>query len=174
MFIKLQVEKNRHSGGLRVTINFDRNAPNFSFDEHDITWAPTVEELDFVIETYEMISKNNTRVQTSDLEIANTVTNNSVENKTEESSSEPVYKKKSNFGPLEGEIDIKEDSSDQVFEKKEEEKDIFVQADDKTIDDVIKRKSVKVGEALILDEGDKSIIDKMLKKREKNKDKSES
>jgi len=57
VFIKLQIEKSRHAGGLMLTINFDKNAPNFSIDKDRIRWAPTFEELDFVIETFEIISK---------------------------------------------------------------------------------------------------------------------
>ena len=56
-------------------------------------------------------------------------------------------------------------------EKKADEKEIFVQVDDKTIDEALKRKGVSVEEAFIVDEDDKSIIDKMLKKRGKGKNK---
>jgi len=174
VFIKLQIEKNQHSKGLMIKINFDRDAPNFSIDERGINWTPNFEELDFVIETYEVISNNKNKIEKSNDEIKNTIPEDLPYNDKEEYKSEPFKRKTSVFEPLKGEIDFKNDQTDPVFEKREEEKEIFVQADDKTIDDALKRKGVGVGEALILDKEDKSIIDKMLKKRGKNKENNES
>ena len=87
-------------------------------------------------------------------------------------SDEPSERKVATFEPLEGDIGFKESPSESVLDKKDDEEEIFVQVDEKTIDAALKRESVGVGEALILDKDDKSIIDKMLKKREKNKDKT--
>ena len=72
---------------------------------------------------------------------------------------------------MKGGLDVRKNSTDSYSEKKDDEKEIFVQVDDKTIDEALKRKGVDVEEALILDKQDKGIIDRMVKKRGKDKDK---
>ena len=173
VFIKLQIEKDHSSGDLMLILNFDKNAPNFLMDKDTIRWSPTSEELDLVLETYEITSKKKNRVERYDEEVRNTIPYPHSDDKTEVSlSDEPSERKIATFEPLEGDIGFKESPSESVLDKKDDEEEIFVQVDEKTIDAALKRESVGVGEALILDEDDKSIIDKMLKKREKNKDKT--
>ncbi len=173
VFIKLQIEKDHSSGDLMLILNFDKNAPNFLMDKDTIRWSPTSEELDLVMETYEITSKKKNRVERYDEEVRNTIPYPHSDDKTEVSlSDEPSERKVATFEPLEGDIGFKESPSESVLDKKDDEEKIFVQVDEKTIDAALKRESVGVGEALILDEDDKSIIDKMLKKREKNTDKT--
>ena len=173
VFIKLQIEKDHSSRDLMLILNFDKNAPNFLMDKDTIRWSPTSEELDLVMETYEIISKKKNRVERYDEEVSNTIPYPHSDDKTEVSlSDEPSERKVATFEPLEGDIGFKESPSESVLDKKDDEEEIFVQVDEKTIDAALKRERVGVGEALILDEDDKSIIDKMLKKREKNKDKT--
>lgn len=173
VFIKLQIEKDHSSGDLMLILNFDKNAPNFLMDKDTIRWSPTSEELDLVLETYEITSKKKNRVERYDEEVRNTIPYPHSDDKTEVSlSDEPSERKVAKFEPLEGDIGFKESPSESVLDKKDDEEEIFVQVDEKTIDAALKRESVGVGEALILDKDDKSIIDKMLKKREKNKDKT--
>ncbi len=62
VFIKLQIEKNHSSGDLILVLNFDKNAPNFSMDKDMMRWYPTFEELDLVMETYEIASKRKTAI----------------------------------------------------------------------------------------------------------------
>jgi len=171
VFIKLQIEKSRHAGGLMLTINFDKNAPNFSIDKNIISWAPTSEELDFVIETFEIISKRKNEEDRRDEEIRDDASRFPSDHKMEDSFSKSSEKKIATFKPLKGEFDVVKNSPESYSEKKDDEKEIFVQVDDKAIDEALKRKSVDVGEAFIVDEEDKGIIDKMLKKRGKDKDK---
>jgi len=173
VFIKLQIEKDHSSGDLMLILNFDKNAPNFLMDKDTIRWSPTSEELDLVMETYEITSKKKNRVERYDEEVRNAIPYPHSDDKTEVSlSDEPSERKIATFEPLEGDIGFKESPSESVLDKKDDEEKIFVQVDEKTIDAALKRESVGVGEALILDEDDKSIIDEMLKKRGKNKDKT--
>ena len=171
VFIKLQIEKSRHAGGLMLTINFDKNAPNFLIDKDMISWTPTFEELDFVIETFEIISKRKNREDRHPEEIRDDASHFPSDHKKGDSSSESSEKKIATFEPLKGGFDVIRNSPDSSSEKKDDEKEIFVQVDDKTIDEALKRKGVDVEEALILDEQDKGIIDRMVKKRGKGKDK---
>ena len=194
VFITLQIEKNRSSGDLMLVLSFDKNAPNFSMDGDTIRWAPTFEELDLVMETYEITSKKKNRVERCDEEVRNTVPYpHSDEQKEVSSSDEPSEQKIATFEPLEENVDVKEslsdpvldkkddgegrvfaqvdeDASDPVLDKKGDEGEVFVQVDERTIEAALEKKRVGVGEALILDKDDKSIIDRMLKKKEKDKD----
>ena len=93
VFIKLQIEKSQHAGGLMLTINFDKNAPNFSMDEDMIRWGPTFEELDFIIETFEIISKRKNKEDRPPEEIRDDASHFPSDQKTEDSFSESSEKK---------------------------------------------------------------------------------
>ena len=94
-----------------------------------------------------------------------------MEDKTEEPSNDSSEKRIAVLKPLSGELDTPSNTPSFYSGKKDAEKRIFVQVDDKTIDEALKRKGIEIGEAFIVDDDDKSIIDKMLKKRGKDKDK---
>ena len=57
IYVSLQLEKDQMSGDLLLCIQFDRTAPNFFTDKNEITWCPTIEELDFISEAFGMIAK---------------------------------------------------------------------------------------------------------------------
>ena len=57
LFIKVQLEKEQHTGELILNIYFDKNAPNFFFTNDTISWYPTIDEIDFINETSSLISK---------------------------------------------------------------------------------------------------------------------
>jgi hypothetical protein len=194
VFMELQIGRDHSSGDLMLILNFNKNAPNFSIDKDMIRWSPTFEELDLVMETYELTSKKKNRVERCDEVVKNTNPFPHSDDKIEVSPSDnPSEQKIAVYEPLEGNISFKENHSESfldkkddeektsaqvdektsgsVLDKKDNEEDIFIQVDEDTIDEAIKKKSVDVGEALILDKDDKSIIDRMLKKRGKTKDK---
>lgn len=172
VFIKLQIEKDYNSGDLMLVLNFDKNAPNFSTNTDTIRWAPTFEEIDLVMETYKIISKKKNRVKRCDEEIKDIILFPHSDDKTEVSSPDETSEQKiDTFEPLEENIDFKESPSKSVLDKKDNDEEVFIQADGKIIDAMLKRESVDTDESLFLDESDKSIIDRTLKKREKTKDK---
>ena len=55
--VKLQIEKDRNSGKLTLNVHFDKDTPNFYTDKNVLSWSPTIEEIGFVNEAFEMISK---------------------------------------------------------------------------------------------------------------------
>lgn len=57
IYLSLQLDKDQVSGELILNIQFDKNAPNFSMDKGIISWYPTTQELDFVSEAFEAITK---------------------------------------------------------------------------------------------------------------------
>ncbi len=63
IFVKLQIEKDENSGGLMLNIHFNKDVPNFFTEEDVISWRPTIEEINFVNEAFEMISKRKSHKQ---------------------------------------------------------------------------------------------------------------
>lgn len=59
IFIKLQLEKNPDTNHLMLRAHFDNNAPNFTYSTNEISWIPTPEELDFLKESFTMITQMN-------------------------------------------------------------------------------------------------------------------
>lgn len=57
IYVSLQLEKDVTSGELMITIQFDRNAPNFFTNKNMISWSPTNEELNFINEAFGTINK---------------------------------------------------------------------------------------------------------------------
>jgi hypothetical protein len=57
IYVSLQLEKDVTSGELLITIQFDRNAPNFFTNKNMFSWCPTTEELDFINEAYGVLTK---------------------------------------------------------------------------------------------------------------------
>jgi len=57
IYVSLKLEKDVISGELVITIQFDRNAPNFFTNKNIISWSPTNEELDFINEAYGVVTK---------------------------------------------------------------------------------------------------------------------
>lgn len=167
VFIKFQLEKDNHSGDFMLTLNFDKNAPNFSADKDQILWTPTFEEINFFLETYDIISKKKTLVERCE-EIKNT-TPTPQSNTEDELPTNKVTTKEDieKIESVQPEIEFKESNHTSESEKEEDDKEIFVQADEETFDEALKKRGVAVGEGLLLDQEDKNIIDKMLKKRVK-------
>ncbi|UCF12069.1 MAG: hypothetical protein JSW06_08505 [Thermoplasmatales archaeon] len=56
--VKLQIGKDVSSGKLTLNVYFDKDTPNFFTDKNVLSWCPTIEEIDFVNEAFEMVSKS--------------------------------------------------------------------------------------------------------------------
>ena len=61
--VKLQIGKDENSGELTLNIRFDKDTPNFFTDKDVISWCPTIEEINFVNEAFEMMSKRKSHKQ---------------------------------------------------------------------------------------------------------------
>jgi hypothetical protein len=57
IYVSLQLDKDVSSGEIVINIQFDRNAPNFFTNKNTLSWCPTNEELEFINEAYNMLSK---------------------------------------------------------------------------------------------------------------------
>src|SRR5690606_36471124 len=58
IFISLQIQKDTESKGLCLSVQLDRHAPNISLGNETINWYPTVDEIDFIAEAFELMGGN--------------------------------------------------------------------------------------------------------------------
>jgi len=63
IYVSLQLNKDDTSGELLLNIQFDQNAPNFFNDKNNVSWCPTIEELDFVSEAFGMLIRGKRQQQ---------------------------------------------------------------------------------------------------------------
>src|SRR4030043_2104377 len=142
IFISLEIQKNLETKGLSLSVQFDRNAPNFLEHNQVISWCPTGDELDFITEAFALTGSNKNYSM--------------VEKKKEneelpEENEAPSQLETSNYSHRSSEIriaplpnnmtmeDLEEKGRAQSDEKDYEE-NVFVQADEKKIDEILKRK----------------------------------
>jgi len=169
IYVKLQIEKDNQSGGLTLGIYFDRNAPNFSTEKNTVSWSPTLEEIDFITETFEMISNCKSQYRQRDDNIKNNETPFHSQKRTEEPPTVKTESKIAEFEPFNTDGDAKENTFPPSTVSEETEEKIFVQANEETIEEASKRKKGESVEEFIVDADEKTIIDKVLKEKIKNK-----
>jgi hypothetical protein len=171
IFVKLQIGKDHQSGNLVLSINFDKNAPNFSIDKSAVIWIPTGEEIEFILETYETISQNKRSSERHFDEKEMTFSPpEKIQKKDKQQSSESRI---AMFEPVQEDRENNTVSSGDDEEKKETDKKIFIQADEETIDEVLRRKNIDIDKECVALAEDKQAIDRMVKKREKKKSDNE-
>ena len=164
IFVKLQIEKDQNSGDLTLNIQFDKNAPNFINDKNEIRWSPTLAEIDFIEETFEMISHR--KSQSSNRQYtANPPTPPPVESEKPPK----LESEEQQFESLPKEEESKSSSPSSNAEGKDSQHKIFVQANEETIDEVLKRKIGDFDDGLIVEADEKTIIDRVLKQKKKGK-----
>jgi len=140
IYVKIQIEKNQDSGDLRIRTFFDPNAPNFFRDKDGISWCPTQEEIDFINESSGLIPKHRSK--------------------------DTHAIKKQKLGTLDK--DVKESDFKQLADEKDKGEKIFVAADEKTIDELLKRKKDDSG-GFIVETSEESVVDKVLKQKKKGR-----
>ena len=82
IYISLQLRKEQNSGGLLLDIHFNRDAPNFSIDQDSVSWSPTIEELDFIGEVFDLIAKNKRGAESRSHSLADSPTTRQVDETT--------------------------------------------------------------------------------------------
>lgn len=58
IYVSLRLKKDKEDGSIALNTTFDKNAPNFVTFKHMISWSPTNEEMDFITESFNMITKD--------------------------------------------------------------------------------------------------------------------
>ncbi|MCX6666044.1 MAG: hypothetical protein NT038_08330 [Euryarchaeota archaeon] len=155
IYVKIQIEKDDLSGNLALRTQFDVNAPNFFQDNDQISWCPTTEEIEFLNETFNLISTKKRK---------SCIVNNNDELSIVEETIDTISKEKKNdsmhqeseqlTGPLSQSPPLQADAGG-----------IIVSSDAKALDEIIKRKEGREGVMVEADE--ETIVDKVLKQKKK-------
>jgi hypothetical protein len=163
IFISLEIQKDKDSKRLYLNVQFDKTAPNFSMENESITWWPTDDELDFISDAFHLIGENDSKRKTTDE--PNTPNRSPSINTSEP----PVYSSEIRIAPLpdDNDIGMTTDAGMVHGKKNSPEEKIFIQADDKKIDEVLKRKKPGMEEEYVIESGEKTLIDRMLKQKKK-------
>jgi hypothetical protein len=163
--ISLQVQRGKESKALFLCVQFDKTAPNFAIDNDSITWYPTCDEIDFIADAFHLIGESKDKEKTIEEKDA-------LEPSPEIKSVEPsIRSSEIRIPPLSDDAVIEITANSEVAHSKGNDVDekIFVQADDKKIDEILKRRKAKIEKEYAIESEEKSIMDRMLKqKRKKN------
>ncbi len=168
IYIKVQIEKDLHTKKFMLKIQFDQNAPNFTFEKNNVIWTPTEEEVNFIVESFEMITRFAKNQGAHQLNALRATKEATPQIRSESSFHEAYEKKKSPSNPLELDIVNQSEKIIPPPEKTNEER-MFVQADEKTIDEIIKKKNIDYSEGLIVESDEKDAIDRVLRQKMKKK-----
>lgn len=165
IYVKLQIEKDSHSGGLALGIYFDKNAPNFTIEKNGMNWCPTEEELEFILETYDLVSSKGGKNFNHNFKTKHHPTSS-----YEDDDKYEHQENKEELNNLEVEhiTSSSTDHKENIFPDKGEER-IFVQANDELIDEALKRQKAEQDSQLTTQSDDKIIIDRVLRDRIKKK-----
>jgi hypothetical protein len=164
IFIALEIQKDMDSKGLILSIQFDRNAPNFHQENEVISWCPTSDELDFITEAFQMIGGNTLQlpqkeeppeVEEAPLEVERTTYSH-------RSSEIRIAPLPNNMG-----LEDVEEVADPHSRDRDLDEKVFIQADEKKIDEILKRKKNLAKEKESEDDADKALIDRMMKPKKK-------
>lgn len=183
IFIALEIQKSVESKGLGLSVQFDRNAPNFLEEKGLIRWCPTSDELDFISEAFALVGGNPVQFpekedETEEEEVVEQEQEeetSSEEEQEEDLSSEveqSSYSHRSSeirIAPLPNNLTIEEteDRRPTYAKDRDSEEKVFIQADEKKIDEILKRKKQMAREQHTQDSEDKTIIERMMKQKKK-------
>jgi len=163
IFITLQIEKNYETKALVLNIHFDTTAPNFSIENEVMRWNPTPDELDFISEVFNLITgRTHQQTITEEAEPTQPFIDSTTYQQPHNSSEIRITPLSDSV--LEVAIDP---GQTQHLKKTEIDEKIFIQADEKKIDEIIKRKKLGFTEEYVIESDDKSRIDRMLKQKKK-------
>jgi hypothetical protein len=164
IFISLEIQKDLDLKGLLLNIQFDRNAPNFHQENEIISWCPTNDELDFINEAFGVIGGNKIPVPEKEevqqeTEIPTELDRSDYSHRSSEIRIAPLP---NNLG-----IDETEDAETAYSKEKEPEEKVFIQADERKIDEILKRKKQMAKDQDTQDTDEKAYIDKIMKQKKK-------
>jgi len=163
IFISLQIQKDLESKGLSLSVQFDKNAPNFSTENDSISWCPTCDEIDFIAEAFELIGTVKCQEKAEEEPQKTRIPSEEITMDYSHRSSEI------RIAPLEDDmaIEVTEGLGSSRIRNKENDERIFVQADEKKIDEILKRKKPVAKQDYVTESGEKTLIDRMIKQKKK-------
>jgi hypothetical protein len=126
-------------------------------------WNPTLDELDFISEVFNILTgRPHQRTTTEEAEPTQPFTDSTTYQQPHNSSEIRITP------PSDSVLEVAIDPGQtQHLKNTEIDEKIFVQADEKKIDEIIKRKKSGFTEEYVIESDDKSRIDRMLKQKKK-------
>ncbi|MBN1860440.1 MAG: hypothetical protein JW840_03145 [Candidatus Thermoplasmatota archaeon] len=163
IFVSLEIQKDMETKGLFLSVQFDRNAPNFFQENETITWLPTNDELHFLNEAFDLIGT--TTLQMKTIEETPEADNSSGIESTDYSHRSSEIR----IAPLPNDLtlEVDEEAESSRVRNRDDEEKIFIQADEKKIDEILKRKKHAVRQKNNDDSEDKALVERMLKQKKK-------
>jgi hypothetical protein len=162
IFISLEIQKDLDLKGLLLSIQFDRNAPNFHQENETINWCPTSDELDFIIEAFNIIGGNKIPIpEKEDLQQESEIPSEFDRSDYSHRSSEI------RIAPLPNNMSIEETVEPETTSSEEPDEKVFIQADERKIDEILKRKKQMARDQNAQDTDEKAYIDKIMKQKKK-------
>jgi len=173
IYVALEIQKDVEAKGLALSVQFDRNAPNFLEENGLISWCPTCDELDFITEAFALMGGNHLRFPEKEQE-----TEEEGEAELEQEEDHPSQLEQTNYShrsseiriaPLPNNLTIDETDDQRPLNRRdrEDEEKVFIQADEKKIDEILQRKKQMAKQHYEHDAEDKTIVDRMMKQKKK-------
>ena len=163
IYISLQIQKDLESKKLMLSVQFDKNAPNVLTEHETIVWHPTCDEIDFIAEVFELIGgvrypqKVNEKPQNT-----TTISEDITVDSSQHSSDMRIPHLEDDIA-----LEVRADVRSSRIHDKEGNENIFFQADEKKIDEILIRKKLVPKEDCVIESGKKTLIDRMLKQKKK-------
>ncbi len=172
IYISLEIQKDSDTKGLLLCVQFDRNAPNFHQENEVISWCPTGDELEFISEAFQTLGGSTIHLPIKE------------EVEPEEPPEPPQreepplevertdYSHRSSeirIAPLPNNMDLEEveEIAESQSRDKEPDEKVFIQADEKKIDEILKRKKQMTREQNTPENDEKALVDRMMKQKKK-------
>jgi hypothetical protein len=164
IFISLEIQKDLDLKGLLLSIQFDRNAPNFHQENETISWCPTIDELDFITEAFGIIGGNKIPIPEKEevqqeSEIPSELDRSDYSHRSSEIRIAPL--------PNNMSLEETDETETSYSREKEQEEKVFIQADERKIDEILKRKKQMARVQDDQDNDEKAYIDKLMKQKKK-------
>lgn len=169
IYISLEIQKDSDTKGLMLSVQFDRNAPNFHQENELISWCPTSDELDFISEAFQTLGGNTIHLPVN-------VKEEPPEPPQKEEPSLEVertdYSHRSSeirIAPLPNNMGLEEveEFTEPHSRDKEPDEKVFIQADERKIDEILKRKKQMTREQNTQENEEKALVDRMMKQKKK-------
>jgi hypothetical protein len=132
-YIQLHVESDQSFKELILDIYFDKNAPNFFTNENKIRWRPTADEMDSILESFDILSQSSVSLEKKIDKLSKEFYFNSEKIEVEQSTSDPEQKE-IDISPMSGDVFNKEQGQNSEDLKKNTEDRTLVNLEKKTDD----------------------------------------
>ncbi len=132
-YIQLHVESDQSFKELLLDIYFDKNAPNFFTNEENMRWRPTNDEMDSILEAFDILSQSSVSLEKKIDKLSKEFYFNPEKIEVEPPTSDPEQKE-IDISPMSGDVFDKEQGQSSEDLKKNTEDGTLVNLEKKTDD----------------------------------------